>query len=88
MGIIAFVSYATKDSSEFQIKSIAERLTEYSKIDDVLYWEEDMDDDIIKYMNDNLKKCNIFILFCSKNSMKSEPVEMEWTAALKSPRRK
>ncbi len=83
MGVIAFVSYATKDSKDFQIKSIAEKLTEYPEIDNVLYWEEDMHDDIIKYMNDNLKKCHLFLLFCSQNSMRSEPVEMEWTAALK-----
>ena len=82
-GIFIFVSYATKDSTRFQIPRIAERLTEYPEIKDVLYWEEDLHDDIIAYMNENLGKCDVFILFCSPNALESEPVEMEWGAALK-----
>lgn len=79
--INVFVSYATKDSDEFKVSDIAETLTGYEKISDVLYWQEDMKDNIIKYMNDNLGKCDIMILFCSPNSLASEPVEKEWTAA-------
>ena len=80
---IVFISYATKDSSKFQVPLIAERLIKYPEIENVLYWEKHMRDDIIKYMNDNVGKCNIVLLFCSPNSLKSEPVEMEWQAALK-----
>ncbi|MFX0142175.1 MAG: toll/interleukin-1 receptor domain-containing protein, partial [Candidatus Hodarchaeota archaeon] len=83
MGIIAFISYATKDTTKFQISRIADRLTEYPEIDDVLYWEEDLHDDIIKYMNDNIDKCNIFLLFCSENALASEPIETEWQTAFK-----
>ncbi|MFX1397774.1 MAG: SCP2 sterol-binding domain-containing protein [Promethearchaeota archaeon] len=80
-GAIIFVSYATKDADDYQVKEIAERLTENDEIEDVLYWQEDMKDNIIKYMNDNLGKCDLMILFCSENALKSEPVNDEWMAA-------
>ncbi len=83
MGATIFISYATKDSNKFQIAKIAEHLEKYSEIDNALYWEEDMQDDIYKYMNDNVGRCDVFILFCSQIALKSEPIEMEWMAALK-----
>jgi hypothetical protein len=80
-GILVFVSYATKDAEIYKIRDLAARLTKHEKISDVLYWQEDMKDNIIKYMNDNLDRCDIMILFCSPNALVSEPVEKEWTAA-------
>jgi len=80
-GILIFVSYATKDVDAFRIRTIAEKLTDFEEIEDVLYWQEDMHDNIFKFMNDNLGKCDVMLLFCSKNAMKSVPVEKEWTAA-------
>ncbi len=80
-GILVFVSYATKDAEIYKIRGLAELLTKHEKIFDVLYWQEDMKDNIIKYMNDNLDRCDIMILFCSPNALVSEPVEKEWTAA-------
>ncbi|MFX1590854.1 MAG: toll/interleukin-1 receptor domain-containing protein, partial [Promethearchaeota archaeon] len=79
--ILVFVSYATKDAETFKIKQIAEKLTSYPEIKDVLYWQEDLDDNIFEYMNDNLGKCNAMVLFCSKAALKSVPVKKEWTAA-------
>ena len=79
--ILVFVSYATKDADVYRIREIAENLTKYEKIQDVLYWQEDMKDNIIKYMNDNLGICDVMLLFCSPNALASEPVEKEWTAA-------
>lgn len=79
--VLVFVSYATKDAETFKIKQIAEKLTSYPKIKDVLYWQEDLDDNIFEYMNDNLGKCNVMVLFCSKAALKSVPVKKEWTAA-------
>jgi hypothetical protein len=79
--LLIFVSYATKDADLFKIKDIAEILTKYEEIRDVLYWQEDLKDNIFKYMSDNLSKCDVMILFCSKNTLDSEPVEKEWTAA-------
>lgn len=82
MGILVFISYATKDAELFHISEIAEKLTQYNEIDDVLYWQEDVDDNIIAYMNKNLEKCDVVLLFCSQNSLNSEPVQKEWTAAV------
>ena len=80
-GILVFVSYATKDADIFKVRKLAEILTKYERINDVLYWQEDMKDNIIKYMNDNLDKCDTMLLFCSPNALASGPVEKEWTAA-------
>jgi len=79
--LLVFVSYATKDADIFKVKELAEVLSKYEKIADVLYWQEDMKDNIIKYMNDNLGKCDVMLLCCSPNALRSEPVEKEWTAA-------
>ena len=79
--VLVFVSYATKDAELFKIKEIAEILTSYEKIDDVLYWQEDMADNIMKYMSDNLANCDLMLLFCSPNALKSIPIEKEWTSA-------
>ncbi|MFX1309594.1 MAG: toll/interleukin-1 receptor domain-containing protein [Promethearchaeota archaeon] len=78
---LVFVSYATKDAEVYKIRELAANLTKYERISDVLYWQEDMKDNIIKYMNDNLGKCDVMLLFCSPNALASEPVEKEWTAA-------
>lgn len=79
--VLVFVSYATKDAETFKIKQISEKLTSYPEIEDVLYWQEDLDDNIFEYMNDNLGKCDVMVLFCSKAALKSVPVKKEWTAA-------
>jgi hypothetical protein len=79
--ILVFVSYATKDAEIFKIKEISKNLSKRDKINNVLYWQENMKDNIIKYMNDNLGKCDVMLLFCSPNALASEPVEKEWTAA-------
>jgi len=79
--VLVFISYATKDAELFKIKEIAKSLKIYEDIEEVLYWQESMKDNIIKYMNDNLGKCHIMLLFCSPNALVSKPVEKEWTAA-------
>lgn len=79
--LIIFVSYAIKDSQLFNVKQIAETLTLYDKIEDVLYCEEDTLDNFIKYMNENIGICDVMILFCSPNALNSEFVEDEWMAA-------
>jgi hypothetical protein len=80
---LIFISYATSDSQFFQIHRISKILSSYPEIDEILYWESDMHDDIYRYMDINLKRCNIVLLFCSKNSLYSEAVNMEWSSALK-----
>jgi len=81
--IRVFVSYATADSDYFQVSNISNLLAENPDIGKVFYWEEDLQDDIYEYMNKNLAKCDIFLIFCSANTNQSEPVQMEWQAALK-----
>lgn len=81
--LLVFVSYATVDSVFFEVSKISEKLKNYSRIGDILYWEEALKDDIYDFMNNNLEKCDVFLIFCSKNSKTSEAVQMEWKAALK-----
>jgi len=78
---LIFVSYATKDAQTFKISEIAEELRRIPEIKKVLYWQEHMHDNIFKFMNDNLGKCDVMLLFCSKNALNSIPVQKEWTAA-------
>ncbi|MFX1234495.1 MAG: toll/interleukin-1 receptor domain-containing protein [Promethearchaeota archaeon] len=80
---LIFISYATVDSDFFQIPKITRVLSSYPEIKEILYWEADMHDDIYQYMDDNLKQCKVVLLFCSKNSLYSEAVKMEWRSALK-----
>ncbi len=40
-----------------------------------------MADNIIKYMSDNLANCDVMLLFCSPNALKSISIEKEWTSA-------
>lgn len=80
---LIFISYATVDSDFFQIPRLTRILTSYPEIDEILYWESDMHDDIYMYMDTNLKRCKVVLLFCTKNSLYSEAVKMEWTSALK-----
>jgi hypothetical protein len=81
MGILVFASHSSKDTETFKVIDIAEELTKYNEIDNVLYWEEDSDDNIVEFMNDGVGKCDIFLLFCSKNANNSKPVKSEWTSA-------
>ncbi len=86
-GLLIFVSYATKDTDLYKIPEIAHQLEAYKEIGEVLYWQEDMHDSIIEYMNDNLGRCDVVLLFCSPNALDSVPVKKEWMAAedLKKP---
>jgi len=79
--IIVFMSYVTKDAEAFKIKEIANSLDKYERIKKVLYWERDTEDNIQKYMSDNLGACDVLLLFCSPNTLVSKPVGDEWTAA-------
>ncbi|NVM53167.1 MAG: GTP-binding protein [Candidatus Helarchaeota archaeon] len=79
--ILVFISYATADANAFKIAEIAEGLTAFPEIADVLYWQEDLHDDIWTYMDKNVGKCDVFVYFCSPNARKSKPCEKEWHAA-------
>ena len=81
MGIVVFISYATKDAEAFYIKWIAEQLRKKPKVDKVLIWEEDAHGSIIKYMEESVNECDVFLLFCSKNALHSDPMRTEWETA-------
>lgn len=81
MGILVFASHASKDIEFFKVREIAEELTNYNEIEDVLYWEEDLYDNIVEFMNEGVEKCDVFLLFCSKNASQSKPVQKEYSAA-------
>jgi len=79
-----FLSYFTLDADHFQILRVAKSLEEYPEIDKVMYWESDRSKEIADYaefMDETLKKYDVFVLFCSTNSMKSASVKDEWQAA-------
>ncbi|MBD3351560.1 MAG: TIR domain-containing protein [Candidatus Lokiarchaeota archaeon] len=83
MGLVCFVSYATKDREFFRVRDLSEALTNnYDDIDNVYYWEEHSGINIIKYMNDKIDECDIFIFLISENSVISKPVKMEWESAI------
>ena len=79
--ILVFLSYATKEANLFKIEEISSKLINYEEIVDVLYWQKHLHDNFIKFMNENLGRCDVFILFCSEKALNSIPVEKEWTAA-------
>jgi hypothetical protein len=79
--ILIFVSYSSKDSKIYKVREIAEQLKTFPGMKDVLFYEGESIDNIIKYMNDNLGLCDAFLLFCSQNALNSIPIEKEWTAA-------
>ena len=82
-----FISYSTADSKRFHIREFAKSLQTYLDIDEVLMWEEDSKNNIISFMNENLEKCDILLLFCTANSINSKPVILEWSAFLAADKR-
>jgi len=76
-----FLSYSTKDSEYFQLPKIVKNLKQYPEIGKVLYWEVDSGENIVEYMEETLKITNVFVLFCSENSLNSKAVKDEWQSA-------
>ena len=76
-----FLSYATLDRDYYEISRIVRRLELYPEISNVYFWEVDSGENIVTFMEQTLKKTNVFVLFCSENSIKSQAVEGEWQSA-------
>ena len=76
-----FLSYSTLNTDYFQISRLVKRLESYPEIDNVLYWEVDSKQNIVEFMEETLNKTQVFVLFCSENSLKSEAVKGEWQSA-------
>ncbi|KKL52637.1 hypothetical protein LCGC14_2283470 [marine sediment metagenome] len=76
-----FISYSTKDTDYFNIPKIAEKLEEYSEIENALYWTKERGMNNFEYMENVLNTSKVFVPFCSKNASKSKAVKNEWMAA-------
>jgi len=76
-----FLSYSTLDVKYFKIADIVKSLEVYPEIKKALYWQADSKENIVEFMENTLKNTDIFVLFCSKNSVKSNAVKDEWQAA-------
>jgi hypothetical protein len=81
MGIKVFLSYATKDIDNFHLQWIVRGLSSHPRIEKVFYWEDDAHGSIINYMNECVQECDVFVLFCSTNMLRSNPVQTEWETA-------
>ena len=78
---IVFLSYSTLDTDYFQISKVVRSLKLYPEISEVLFWEVDSKQNIVEFMEETLKKTNVFVMFCSGNSIKSKAVKDEWQSA-------
>jgi len=76
-----FLSYSTLDVDYFKIADIVKSLEEYPEIKKASYWQADSKQNIVEFMENTLKNTDVFVLFCSKNSVKSNAVKDEWQAA-------
>jgi len=76
-----FLSYSTLDAEHFRIADIVKALEKYPEIKKASYWQADSKQNIVEFMENTLKSTDVFVLFCSKNSVKSNAVKDEWQAA-------
>lgn len=81
--LIIFISYSSDDVEFFHVRNIAENLKKYPLIKDVIYYQDTTlkYDNFLKFMDYNINKSDLLILFCSPNALNSRYVEREWTAA-------
>ena len=79
--LMVFLSYSTLDADHFKIADIVKALEKYPEIKKASYWQADSKQNIVEFMEDTLKNTDVFVLFCSKNSVKSNAVKDEWQAA-------
>ena len=79
--ITIFISYSTEDSEYWNIPEIVNYLEGKPEIGKAVYWERDSGGKITEYMDKWLSLCDVFILFCSENAIKSSSVKGEWMAA-------
>jgi hypothetical protein len=85
MGKQIFISYAMADSQRLHVKDIASALARKSGVDAVhCYetWSGFPKGDIIQFMEDNIQVSEIFIIFCTETSLKSENCQKERKLAI------
>ena len=76
-----FLSYSTLDSKYLRIQNCVRKLEKFPEIDKAYFWEVDSKENIVEFMDETLRKTDVFILFCTNNSMNSNSVKNEWQAA-------
>ncbi|MHA1896392.1 MAG: TIR domain-containing protein, partial [Promethearchaeota archaeon] len=81
--ITVFISYADIDKEIFKIGYIANELRAMPLIKEVLFWEDSSIGRTDEFM-ERVEESDIFIVFCSPNSLKSSPVQDELRMALES----
>ncbi len=81
------LTYSTLDAKHFRIADIVKSLEKYPEIKKASYWQADSNANIVEFMEDTLKNTDVFVLFCSKNSVKSSAVKDEWQAAFQMRKR-
>ena len=68
--ILVYLSYSAQDAQQFNIDEIARGLTQKSSKIKVTYWQEHFTGNIIEYMGETIRKCDVVLLICSDNSLK------------------
>ncbi|MFX1251863.1 MAG: toll/interleukin-1 receptor domain-containing protein [Promethearchaeota archaeon] len=78
-----FVSYAIDDLELFHISKIVSELEKYPIVDNLYYWDRDSNSSqtIPEYMENSIKECDIFLVFCSELSKKSKAIAFELDTA-------
>lgn len=78
-----FISHAVVDHREYKISELVNFLESQDEIYDVLYCERDMVEDINKFMEDNVPKCQILLFIATPASLKSKACQYELELALR-----
>lgn len=78
---VVYLSYSEPDFKHFNISEIAKRLESYPKIDKVIFQKMEEIKVGAEYVEQKLKDSNVFLLFCSSNTMNSEKLKDEWQPA-------
>lgn len=78
-----FMSYSLKDSEIFAVPLISRTLESksYPEIEKVMYCQRDAGENWVDYMNENIPKSDVFLLFCTPNIYESRYIKDEWQTA-------
>ena len=80
-----FISYSTSDANRLGINEVVNFLNEKPFIEEVIYWEGWSgypDGNIVKFMEEGISRCSIFIPFFTKSYRSSENCMKEYETAM------
>ena len=78
---VVYLSCSELDFKHFDILTIVKRLESYPDIDKVIFQKIGETQVGGEYMEQKLRDSNVFLLFCSSNTMNSEKLKDEWQPA-------